>query len=81
MAILDHKGYAFSRPQDPYYEKVEGKLGIWRDVQYNGRTCCQGEEVDNSSISLFMNAAGSTGYMCLLVMSGMARGVAGAGLV
>lgn len=47
---------------------LRADLGVWRDFlrRYNGRTCCQSEEVDNSDICLFTDAAGSVGFGAIL---------------
>lgn len=47
---------------------LKADLGVWRDFlsQYNGRTCCQSAEVDNSELRLFTDAAGSTGFGAIL---------------
>lgn len=47
---------------------LKADLGVWREFlrQYNGRTCCQSEEVDNSVLCLFTDAAGSAGFGAIL---------------
>lgn len=34
--------------------------------QYNGRTCCLGEEQDSVDLNLYTDAAGSTGFGAIL---------------
>lgn len=47
---------------------LKADLGVWRDFlgQYNGRTCYQREEVNNSELCLFTDAAGSCGFGAIL---------------
>lgn len=59
-----------SRPEHRFRltKPLKADLCVWREFlhTYNGRTCCQEEEVSNMDLSLYTDAAGSAGSCAIL---------------